>query len=120
RNTFGLFVGGGQPFRFRVRFAPEISDEVREMVWHPDQKIETAPDGAAILELPAESVREARRFILAYGRHAAALSHPAHVEALRRESEGLAALYADSSSGAAGIRAAERGKRKKSAGRSRS
>jgi hypothetical protein len=37
RNTFGLFVGGGRPFRFRVRFSPEVSDEVREMVWHPDQ-----------------------------------------------------------------------------------
>jgi proteasome accessory factor B len=125
RNTFGLFVGGGQPFRFRVRFSPEISDEVREMVWHPDQKIETDKDGAAVLELPAESVREARRFILSYGRHAAALSPPELVEDMRRESEGLAALYAGT-----GPRAATRptapnspaspGKRKKSARPARS
>ena len=38
------------------------------MVWHPQQKIETGGGGEAILELPAESLREARRFILAYGR----------------------------------------------------
>jgi predicted DNA-binding transcriptional regulator YafY len=120
RNTFGLFVGGGQPFRFRVRFAPEVSDEVREMVWHPEQKIETAADGAAILELPAESVREARRFILAYGRHAAALSPPELVEDLRRESEGLAALYGVAGPGTGGIVASESGKRKKSARPSRS
>jgi predicted DNA-binding transcriptional regulator YafY len=116
RNTFGLFVGGGRPFRFRVRFSPEVSDEVREMVWHPDQRIETTADGAAILELPAESIREARRFILAYGRHAAALSPPELVRDLREEADGLAALYA---SGAAED-ARDTGKRKKSARRARS
>ena len=93
RNTFGLFVGKGRPFRFRVRFSPEASDEVREMVWHPDQKIETAADGSAILELPAESVREARRFILAYGHHAAALSPPELVDDLRAETQKLSAIY---------------------------
>ena len=34
RDTFGLFVGGGEPFRFRVRFAREVSDEIREIRWH--------------------------------------------------------------------------------------
>jgi proteasome accessory factor B len=121
RNTFGLFVGGGQPFRFRVRFSPEISDEVREMVWHPEQKIDTDADGAAILELPAESVREARRFILSYGRHAAALSPPELVEDMRRESEGLSALYEGTGSrSAANTPAAAPGKRKKSARPARS
>jgi hypothetical protein len=93
------------------------------MVWHPEQKIETAPDGAAILELPAESVREARRFILSYGRHAAALSPPELVEDLRRESEGLAALYSGAgpeSVGAAPEADEAPGKRKKSARPTRS
>jgi predicted DNA-binding transcriptional regulator YafY len=93
RNTFGLFVGKGRAFRFRVRFCPEVSDEVREMVWHPHQKIETDRDGAAVLELPAESLREARRFILAYGQHAAALSPPELVADLAAESRAMAALY---------------------------
>ena len=93
RNTFGLFVGKGRAFRFRVRFAPGISDEVREMVWHPKQKIETGPGGEAILELPAESLREARRFILAYGQHATALSPPELVEDLRAELAAMTRLY---------------------------
>jgi predicted DNA-binding transcriptional regulator YafY len=93
RNTFGLFVGKGQPFRLRVRFSPEVSGEVREMVWHPRQKIETGPAGEAILELPAESLREARRFILAYGRHAEVLAPPELVEDLRNEVEALSRLY---------------------------
>src|SRR5215471_5123455 len=93
RNTFGLFVGKGRAFRFRVRFAPEVAGEVREMVWHPDQKIETHEDGSAVLELPAESLREARRFILAYGKHAAALSPPELVADLAEEARAMSGLY---------------------------
>jgi len=93
RNTFGLFVGKGRAFRFRVRFSPEVSDEIREMVWHPQQKIESDRDGAAVLELPAESLREARRFILAYGQHATALSPPELVADLAEEARAMAALY---------------------------
>ena len=87
RNTFGLFVGKGRAFRFRVRFSPEVSGEVREMVWHPQQKIETGPDGEAILELPAESLREARRFILAYGRHARPSRRPSSSRICRGSAE---------------------------------
>ncbi|MGE5414378.1 MAG: helix-turn-helix transcriptional regulator, partial [Syntrophomonadaceae bacterium] len=94
RNTFGLFVGKGRAFRFRVRFSPEVAGEIREMVWHPQQKIETHEDGSAVLELPAESLREARRFVLAYGRHAAALSPPELVADLAAEARAMAALYA--------------------------
>jgi len=98
RNTFGIFVGGGKPFRFRVRFSPEISEEVRELQFHPKQKLEKGPDGEAILELPAESLKEARRFVLAYGKDAVALSPPELVEDLRRESAGLHRAYSKRSS----------------------
>ena len=117
-NTFGLFVGKGRAFRFRVRFAPEVSDEIREMVWHPQQKIETGSRGEAILELPAESLREARRFILAYGRNATALSPPELVEDLRAELSAMARLYA--ASPAPGNSAAAAGTRKKRQGSARS
>jgi proteasome accessory factor B len=103
-------VGKGVAFRFRVRFSPEVSDEVREMVWHPRQKIETDSEGRAILELPAESLREARRFILAYGRHAEALSPPELVEDLRAETEALARTYV---AGPRGGRPEASGSRKK-------
>lgn len=118
RNTFGLFVGKGRPFRFRVRFSREVSDEVREMVWHPDQKIESGANGEAILELPAESVREARRFILAYGRHATALSPPELVEDLRQEAAALSVLYQAAAPKDATAQSG-RGRRKKFAPRAR-
>jgi predicted DNA-binding transcriptional regulator YafY len=84
---------GGRPFRFRVRFSRETSDEIREIRWHPKQKLETGPEGEAILELPARSVREARRFVLAYGRDALVLSPPELVEDLTREVSELARAY---------------------------
>ena len=93
RNTFGIFVGGGKPFRMRVRFSREISDEIRELQWHPEQKIATSPQGEAILELPAQSIKEARRFVLAYGKDAVALDPPELVEDLRRETAAMAREY---------------------------
>jgi len=94
RNTFGLFVGAGKPFRFRVRFSRQISDEVRELQWHPGQRIETTGEGEAILELPAQSLKEARRFVLAYGKDAFVLDPPDLIEDLRREIGELSQAYA--------------------------
>ena len=92
RNTFGLFVGG-KAFRFRVRFSREVSDEIREMSWHPQQRIETGPSGEAILELPAASIREAKRFVLAYGRHAVAVAPEELVAEMREEARAMASSY---------------------------
>jgi predicted DNA-binding transcriptional regulator YafY len=95
RDTFGLFVGGGKAFRFRVRFSRESSDEVREISWHPKQTIETSSDGRAELELPARSIREARRFVLSYGRDAIALAPPELVADIQAELNAMARLYDD-------------------------
>jgi len=93
RNTFGLFVGDAKPFRMRVRFSPEVSDEVRELQFHPEQKIETTPAGEAILEMPAQSIKEARRFVLAWGKDAVVLEPPELIADLREEATGLARAY---------------------------
>jgi len=93
RDTFGIFVGTEKRFRFRVRFSKDVSEEVRELQWHPKQKIETGDDGEAILELPAQSVKEARRFVLGYGKDATAIAPPELVEDLRRETAALQRAY---------------------------
>ena len=90
RNTFGLFVGDAKPFRMRVRFSPEVSDEVRELQFHPEQKIETTSAGEAILEMPAQSIKEARRFVLAWGKDAVVLEPPELIADLRAEAAGAA------------------------------
>jgi proteasome accessory factor B len=94
RNTFGLYVGGERPFRFRVRFSREAADDIREQRWHPQQSIEDLPGGEAILELPAVSIREAREFVLRYGKNARVLSPPELVEDLREQADALFRSYA--------------------------
>jgi predicted DNA-binding transcriptional regulator YafY len=95
RHTFGLFVGGEKPFRFRVRFTREAADEIREQRWHPQQKVEELPGGEIVLELPAVSVREARELVLRYGRNARVLSPPELVADLRAQAEALSRAYAE-------------------------
>ena len=95
RNTFGLFVGGEKPFRFRVRFAREAAGDVREQVWHPQQVLEDLPDGGVVLELPAVSIREARELVLRYGKSAHVLSPPELVADLREQAEALSRAYAE-------------------------
>jgi proteasome accessory factor B len=93
RHTFGLFVGGAKPFRLRVAFSRRAAKEVSEITWHPRQKLEPTPDGGVILELPAQSPEEARRFVLPWGAAARVLSPPELVEDMRRESASLARVY---------------------------
>lgn len=93
RHTFGLFVGDAKPFRMRVRFSPVVSDEIRELQFHPDQKIERTKAGEAILEIPAQSIKEARRFVLPWGKDAVVLEPPELIEDLRKETEALARSY---------------------------
>jgi len=93
RDTFGLFVGGGRPFRLRARFSRDVADEIREQRWHPDQKIEAAPGGEVVLELPARSIVEASRFVLAYGKDAVVLEPPELVENVKAQVAELARLY---------------------------
>ena len=77
----------------RVRFSAAVSDEIRELQFHPDQKIETTKTGEAILEIPAQSVKEARRFVLVWGKDAVVLEPPELIEDLRNEAEALAGSY---------------------------
>jgi predicted DNA-binding transcriptional regulator YafY len=77
----------------RLRRRVQAFEEIRELHWHPEQRITTTPDGEAILELPAQSIKEARRFVLAYGKDAVALEPPELVEDLRRETDAMAKAY---------------------------
>ena len=91
-ETIGIFVGS-EPFRFRVRFTKTMAAWVAEVRWHPKQKMTNLPGGELELELPAGSLFEARRFVLSFGREATAIAPPALLEALRAETEEMAAAY---------------------------
>jgi proteasome accessory factor B len=87
RDTFGLFVGGGKPFRFRVRFSREVSEEIREQQWHPDQKIEMSRGEVTPSCPPARSRRPAFRARLRHGRRCS--WRPELIEELAAQASGL-------------------------------
>lgn len=114
KNTFGLFVGDAKPFRLRVRFSADVADEVRELTFHPQQKIETTARGEAILEMPAQSIREAKRFVLPWGKDAVVLEPPELIVDLRSELDALRPAYgpAAASESASAARPRARGRRR--------
>ena len=91
-ESIGIYVGN-EHFRFKVRLAREVADWSEEVRWHPAQKTARRADGSLDLELPAGSLWEARRFVLAFGRFAKALSPAGLVADMRAETEAMRKLY---------------------------
>jgi predicted DNA-binding transcriptional regulator YafY len=91
-ESLGIFAGG-TPFRFRVRFDKEIAPWVAEVRWHDKQKLRWLSGGTVELELPTESMWEARRFVLSFGRFARALSPAELVEEMKKETREMRRIY---------------------------
>jgi predicted DNA-binding transcriptional regulator YafY len=91
-DSIGLYVGG-KPFRFKVRVAKEIAPWIIEVRWHPAQKLEELKNGDVVLDLPAGSLIEAKRFVLSLGRFGKALGPKELVGEMRAEVAYLAAEY---------------------------
>ncbi len=83
-DSIGLYVGG-KPFRFRVRVAKEIAPWIAEVRWHPAQMLEMQKNGDVVVELPAGSLIEAKRFVLSLGRFGKALGPKELVGEMREE-----------------------------------
>src|ERR1035438_7003422 len=103
-DSIGLYVGG-KPFRFKVRIAKEIAPWITEVRWHPAQKLESLKNGDVVLDLPAGSLIEAKRFVLSLGRFGKALGPKELVGGMREEVEILKGLYPRRSREAAWSRA---------------
>jgi WYL domain len=91
-DSIGLYVGG-KPFRFKVRVAKEIAPWITEVRWHPAQKLEALKNGDVILDLPAGSLIEAKRFVLSLGRFGKALRPKELVGEMREEAQILGDFY---------------------------
>src|SRR5664280_2636459 len=84
----GTRVSPTQERRSRVR--PKSTTEVR---WHPAQKLEALKNGDVVLDLPAGSLIEAKRFVLSLGRFGKALGPKELVDSVREEIRALNARY---------------------------
>jgi predicted DNA-binding transcriptional regulator YafY len=91
-ESIGLFVGG-RPFRFRVKVAKEIAPWITEVRWHPAQKVEALKNGDVVLDLPAGSLVEAKRFVLSLGRFGKVIGPRELVEEIVEELRSMGAQY---------------------------
>ena len=64
-SGFGIYTG--EVFQVKLQFFPPTSDYIAERVWHPAQKITRLEDKSLILEMPANSLSEMKKFVLSYG-----------------------------------------------------
>ncbi len=63
----------GVETRVVIKFAPRISPLIREVRWHPTQKLHTMPDGTLIFEVTVAGLREIAWWVMTWGDEAEVL-----------------------------------------------
>src|SRR5664280_3760971 len=84
----GTLVSPTQERRSRVK--PKATTEVR---WHPAQKLEALKNGDVVLDLPAGSLIEAKRFVLSLGRFGKALGPKELISEIAKELKSMRKDY---------------------------
>jgi predicted DNA-binding transcriptional regulator YafY len=92
-DSMGVFRGGAELEKVRIRFEGWVAQIVRERVWHSSEKKTEIAGGGLELELLLSSLEEVERWVLGFGANARVLQPPALVERIRRAATGMAALY---------------------------
>jgi proteasome accessory factor B len=95
-DSMGVFRGGKELEKVRIRFKGWVAQIVRERVWHSSEKKTELPDGGLEVELLLSSLEEVERWVLGFGPHAEVIQPPALVERLRGTTRRMAAIYRSS------------------------
>jgi predicted DNA-binding transcriptional regulator YafY len=80
-------------FQVKLQFLPPTSDYIAERVWHTEQKITRLEDKSIILEMPANSLSEMKKFVLSYGAKVKVLEPEKLVDLVKDETKQMAELY---------------------------
>jgi predicted DNA-binding transcriptional regulator YafY len=76
-----------------LRFAAAVAGRVREIVWHPAQRLEPRPDGAVDLRFASTDLDALLGWILSWGEQVEVLAPAALRDRLRAVAENLAQRY---------------------------
>jgi predicted DNA-binding transcriptional regulator YafY len=90
--TFGIFQGGN-PIPVILQFNSFRAQWIREQGWHPDQKLETLPDGGLRLVLPVTDFREVKLRVLQFGADVEVIEPEELRREIREEIEKMARIY---------------------------
>lgn len=91
-KSIGIF-SGEDPTLVRIRVGQRAAAWVREDPWHPEQKLESEQDGAAILTVPVSHPREVLPKVLSLGADAEVLEPLSFREAAAQAAREMAAAY---------------------------
>jgi len=80
-------IWNGEPVDVSVRLSPEVAHLAAEYPLIPDQRIDSRPDGSALVHAHVAGLVEARRWVLSWGGSAEAVAPPALREAIRDDLE---------------------------------
>ncbi|HOD54537.1 MAG TPA: transcriptional regulator [Candidatus Cloacimonadota bacterium] len=81
-DSFGIYPGKG--FQVRLLFKKELVPYISERIWHPKQKSKVLEDGNLLLELPATSLSEIRKFVMSYGSGVKVLDPPELIDEIKK------------------------------------
>ncbi len=84
QGAFGVFQTGTQQ-KIRVEFTGWAATNVREMRWHPSQKIAKDAGGKVVATFELGNTVEFKRWVLGFGCHATVLAPKALAEELKNE-----------------------------------
>jgi predicted DNA-binding transcriptional regulator YafY len=90
--SFGIFQGGN-PISVILQFNPFRAQWIREQVWHPNQKMETLPDGGLRLVLPVTDFREVKMKVLQLGADVEVIEPEELRKEIREEIGKMAKIY---------------------------
>lgn len=90
--SYGIFTGRPKAWAV-LRFSAERARWVQDECWHPQQRIETLPDGGLQLSFPYADERELLMDILRHGRHVRVLAPESLRRRMAEEVAALAAAY---------------------------
>lgn len=90
-SGFGIYTG--DVFQVKLQFFPPTSDYISERVWHPAQKLTWLKDKSLILEMPANSQSEMKKFVLSYGAKVKVLEPEELAKLVRVETKLILEIY---------------------------
>ncbi len=91
-SNFGI-LHGDEPKEVCIKFSPQISDWIREQVWHESQEISEDRDGWLILKFKAANFAELKGEILKFGSYAKVIDPEELREAIKHEIEQMKDIY---------------------------
>lgn len=90
-SGFGIYTG--DVFNVKLMFYPPTADYIAERIWHPEQKLTLLEDKSIILEMPANSLSEMKKFVLSYGAKVKVLEPEELAELIKYEIKLISEIY---------------------------